>query len=136
MSTVKDFSFGLGVAWRERRAWKTKTSSLGKYITAADATLFAIDMVMGSLVQILLRADHYSAEIVTESRLALAAFENTGDWTLPVIRDIREHTSKVEDAPSHFDMAPKSKAISLPTPRRNEQRSSSLEKCGQRRCRT
>ncbi|KAI7704569.1 hypothetical protein KC353_g13409 [Hortaea werneckii] len=98
VSTVKDFSFGVGFAWRERRAWKTKTSSLGKYITAADATLFTIDMVMGSLVQILLRADHYSAEIVTESRLALAAFEQTGDWTLPVVTEIREHASKVEDA--------------------------------------
>lgn len=95
----------MGFAWRERRAWKTKTSSLGKYITAADATLFAIDMVMESLVQILLRADHYSAEIVTESRLALAAFEKDGDWTLPVVTDIREHTSRVEDAGGRVTLA-------------------------------
>ena len=53
VSTAKDVSFGVGVAWRERRAWKTKVSSKGSYITAADAALVAIGMVMQNLTTIL-----------------------------------------------------------------------------------
>lgn len=98
VGAVKDFSFGVGVRMERVARWKTKTSSLGKYITAADAAHFAISMVMGNLVQILFRAGHYSAEVVTDSRVALTAIEDTRDWTLSVITGITEQTLKVEDA--------------------------------------
>lgn len=98
VSATKDVSYGMEAAWRERHLWKTKASSLDKYVTAADAALFAVDMIMRDLIPTLSRADHCSAEIVTESRLALTAIETAGHWTLPVITDIRRQTSKVEDA--------------------------------------
>lgn len=75
-----------------------KASSLGKYITTADAALFAIDMAMRDLIPILLRADHCFAEIVTESRAGLAAIESAEHWTLPIITDIQRQTLKVENA--------------------------------------
>lgn len=98
VSATKDVSYGMEAAWRERHLWKTKASSLDKYVTAADAALFAVDMIMRDLIPTLSRADHCSAEIVTELRLALTAIETAGHWTLPVITDIRRQTSKVEDA--------------------------------------
>jgi hypothetical protein len=48
-------------------------SALGKHITAADAAFFAIDLVMKNLVSTLKKADHSTAEIVTESRISTDA---------------------------------------------------------------
>lgn len=98
VSATKDVSYGMEAAWRERHVWKTKASSLDKHVTAADAALFTVDMIMRDLIPTLSRADHCSAEIVTESRLALTAIETAEHWILPVITDIRRQTSKVEDA--------------------------------------
>lgn len=44
VSTTKDATFGLGLAWKEQYAWKTKTSSLGNHIATADAVLFGISV--------------------------------------------------------------------------------------------
>jgi hypothetical protein len=98
VSTNKDVSFGVGIAWRERCAWKTKVSSLGRHITTADAALFAIGMATKNLISILSRAHHSHAEIVTESRIGLTAIEGSGQWTLPVIADIKRQAQRVEDA--------------------------------------
>lgn len=97
VSATKDVGYGAAAAWRERREWKTKASSLGKYMTTADAALFAISMVVKGVVPVLHRADHRSAEIVTESRLATAAIENNKAWALPIVTDIRRGTQRVED---------------------------------------
>lgn len=93
VKTVKDASYGVSAAWKERSVWKTIASSLGKYSTAADAALFAIDMAMRDLIPILSRADHGFAEIVTESPAGLAAFESAEYWTLPIITDIKRQTN-------------------------------------------
>jgi hypothetical protein len=98
VSTAKDVSFGVGVAWRERYVWKTKVSSLGNYTTTADAALFAIGMAAKNLISVLSRADHSFAEVVTELRIGLAAVESNGRWALPVIAGIRRQTQKIEDA--------------------------------------
>ena len=45
VQTTKDASFGVGAARKEWNGWKTKTASLGKYLTEADAALFGISMV-------------------------------------------------------------------------------------------
>jgi hypothetical protein len=91
-------SLGIGVAWRERYACKTKASSLGKHITAADTALFARGMAMKDLVPIPARADHSFAEIVTESRLGLAVIDSSEQWALPVIIGIKRQTQRIEDA--------------------------------------
>lgn len=97
VSTTKDVSVGLGIAWRERYAWKSKTSSLGNYITETDAALCAIGMGVKSLISILPRADHRRAEIATESRAALTAIQSSEQWLLPVITGIKRHAHGVED---------------------------------------
>lgn len=98
VSAAKDVSYGVAVAWRQQRGWKTKASSLGKYITIHDAAVFAIGMVVKDITQILRRADRCFAEIVTDSQLAIAAIENDNGWTLPVITDIRRWALRAEDA--------------------------------------
>jgi hypothetical protein len=98
VSATKDVSHGVAVAWRQQRGWKTKASSLGKYITIPDAAVFAIGMVVKDIIQVLRRADRCFAEIVTDSQLAIAAIENDKDWTLPVITDIRRWALRAKDA--------------------------------------
>ena len=98
VSTIHDVSFGAGVAWKERGTWKTKVSSLGKHITTADAALFAIDMVMEDLVSTLSRADHSTAEVVTESRIGLVTIGDRGQWSLPVVTSIKRQAQRVEEA--------------------------------------
>jgi hypothetical protein len=97
VSTMKDINFGVSVAWRERGAWKTKVSSLGKHITTADAALFAIGMATKTLISILSGAHYSHTEIVTESRIGLTAIEGSRQWTLPVIADIKRQAQRVED---------------------------------------
>ncbi|KAL1581840.1 hypothetical protein WHR41_09430 [Cladosporium halotolerans] len=65
VSATKDVSCGVGAAWRERHEWKTRTSSLGKYTTPADAALFAINMAVKDLPRLLNRADHCFANCDT-----------------------------------------------------------------------
>ncbi|KAI7712086.1 hypothetical protein KC353_g8529 [Hortaea werneckii] len=98
VSTTKDVSFGLGIAWRECRAWKTKMSSLGNHITTADAAIVAISMGAKNLIPILSRTNHLRAEIVTESRVALAAIQSSEQWTPPVVTGIKRHAHGVEEA--------------------------------------
>ena len=50
---AKDVSVGVGAMWKERGGWKTKEASLGKYLTSADATSFAIGMVLRDLSPII-----------------------------------------------------------------------------------
>jgi glyoxylate carboligase len=73
---AKEVTFGVGAAWKTRDGWKSKTISLGKYLTEADAASFAIGMVLKDLLAILSKTDHRRAEIVTKSRLALAELQN------------------------------------------------------------
>jgi hypothetical protein len=98
VSAAKDMSFGVGAAWRERHAWKTKASSLGKHITTADAALVAIGMTRKDLIVILSRADRSFAEIATESRFGLAVINSSEQWALPVITSINRQAQKIEDA--------------------------------------
>ena len=44
MDLSKDVSVGMRAAWKERDSRKTRVASLGKYLTEADATSFAIGM--------------------------------------------------------------------------------------------
>ena len=73
-------------------------SSLGNYITIADATLFAIGTGMKNLNSILSRTDNCRAEIATESRAALTAIQSSEQWILPVVTDIKRHAHGVEEA--------------------------------------
>lgn len=98
VSTAKDVSFGLGIAWRERHVWKTKMSSLGNHITTTDAALFAIGIGVKNLISILSRANHRRAEIATESRAGLTDIQRSEQWTLPVITSIKRHAHGIEDA--------------------------------------
>jgi hypothetical protein len=98
VSTIQNISFGVGAAWKERGEWKTRVSSLGKHITTADAALFAIDMVLGNLASTLSKADHSSAEIVTESRIGLVATRDREQWTLPIVTNIKVQAQRVEEA--------------------------------------
>ena len=98
VSTDQDVSFGVGAAWNEQGVWKTRVSSLGKHITTADAALFAIGMVTEKLVSTLSKADHNTAEIVTESRSGLVAIGGGGQWTLPIVASIKRQAQRVEDA--------------------------------------
>jgi hypothetical protein len=98
VSTIQDVSFGVSVAWKERGMWKTRVSSLGKHITEADAAVFAIDMVMENLVSILSKADHSTAEIVTESRIGLVAIRDREQWTLPIVTSIKRQAQRAEEA--------------------------------------
>lgn len=98
VSTAKDASFGLGVAWREQYAWTTNMSSLGNHITTADAVLFAVGMDVKNLISILSRTDHCRAEIATESRAGLTAIQSSEQWTLPVITGIKRHAHGVKEA--------------------------------------
>jgi hypothetical protein len=74
---TKDASFGVGAAWKERNGWKTKSASLGKHLTKADAALFGISMVGKDLLSNLSRTNHQRAEIVTDSSLALTELQST-----------------------------------------------------------
>lgn len=98
VSANQDISFGAGAAWKEQGVWKTRVSSLGKHITTADATLFAIGMVMENLTSTLSKADRNAAEIVTDSRIALWAIESRGQWTLPTVTSIKRQAQRVEEA--------------------------------------
>jgi hypothetical protein len=98
VSTNQDVSFGVGAAWKERGVWKTRASSLGKHITTADAALFAIGMATKNLVSILSKADRSIAEIVTGSRTRLDAIGGRGQWTLPIVENIKRQAQHVEDA--------------------------------------
>ncbi|KAM0705428.1 hypothetical protein Q7P35_008218 [Cladosporium inversicolor] len=95
-SMNQEVSFGVGAAWKERGVWKTSVSSLGKHITTADAVLFAIDMIMKSLVSTLSKADHSIAEIVKEPRIGLIVIRDRGQWTLPVVASIRDKHSPLK----------------------------------------
>lgn len=98
VGATKDVSYGVGAAWRERREWKTKASSLGKYMTKADAALFAIGMVVKGLLTVLHRANHCCAEVVTESRQGLAVIESAEHWALPIITGMNRPALRIEDA--------------------------------------
>lgn len=98
VSTAKDVSFGVGIAWRERCTWKTKGSSLGNHITTVDAALFAIGMGMKDLISILSRTDDCRAEIATESRAGLTATRSSEQWVLPVVTGIKRHAHGIEEA--------------------------------------
>jgi hypothetical protein len=98
VSADQDVSFGAGAAWKEQGVWETRVSSLGKHITTADATLFAIGMVMENLTSTLSKADRNAAEIVTDSRVALWAIESRGQWTLPTVTSIKRQAQRVEEA--------------------------------------
>jgi hypothetical protein len=39
----------VGAAWKERDCWRKKAVSLSEHLTKADATLFAISMLMTDL---------------------------------------------------------------------------------------
>jgi hypothetical protein len=98
VSTEEDISLGVGVAWKERHAWKTIGSSLGKHITTADAAVFAVGIVTNNLISTLSKADRSLAEIVTESRAGLVAIERGGQWALPIVTSIKRQAQRVEDA--------------------------------------
>ena len=98
VSTAKDTNTGVGVVWRERNAWKTKVSSLGKHITTDDAALFAIGMAARDLISTLSRTNHSFAEIVTGSRTGLPAVESSKHWVLPVIASIKRQAQSIEAA--------------------------------------
>jgi hypothetical protein len=72
VNTTNDTSFCVGVARRERNAWKTEVSSLGKHITTADAALLASGIAVKDLIWTLSGTDHSLADIVTESRVGLS----------------------------------------------------------------
>lgn len=94
---TNNVSFCVAAAWKEPNGLKTKAISLGKYLTEADAALSAIGMLMEDLLPILSRVHHQRAEIVTESRSALATIQKTRYWPLPVITSIQRHTRRVEE---------------------------------------
>lgn len=102
VGTAKDTSFGVGVAWRERHAWKTKTSALGKYITTDDAALFAIGMGAKDIIPTLSRTNYSFAEIVTESRTGLTEVESSEQSALPVVAVIRREAQRLEAAGGHM----------------------------------
>ena len=99
VQTIKDASFGVGAAWKERDGWETKAASLGKHLTEMDAALFGISrtMVGKDLLSNLSRTNHQRAEIVTNSRLALTELQSTRNWMLPIIKDIKRKAKQVED---------------------------------------
>ena len=65
-----------------------------------DAALFAIDMVTKNLVSTLSKADHSTAEIVTESQTGLVAIRDREQWTLPIVASIERQAQRVDDAGS------------------------------------
>lgn len=98
VKATKEVSFGAAAAWKERNGWKTKAIPLGKYLTEAEAALFAVGMVMKDLLSILSRADYQRAEIVTESLPALTAVQSVKQWSLPIITDIKRQARRVDEA--------------------------------------
>jgi hypothetical protein len=97
VKVAKEASFRAAAAWKEQNGWKTKTTSLGKYQTEADASIFAIGMVMRDLPTILSRADCRRAEILSESRPALTSIQSTKLWLLPTVIDIKRQAGRVEE---------------------------------------
>jgi hypothetical protein len=95
---TKDISVGVGAAWKERDGWKTKTASLGRYVTESDATSFAIGMVLEDLSQMLSRTSQRSAEIATKSRSALTAMQNQSRWEVQTITNTKRHAKRVQEA--------------------------------------
>lgn len=63
---------------RKNRVIGMETNASGKYVTAADAALFADHMIMIDRIPTPSRRDHSSADLVSESRLALTAIETAG----------------------------------------------------------
>jgi len=97
VETAKDACFGVGVAWKARNGWKSKTMPLGKYLTEADAASFAIGTMLKDLPAILSRTEHRRAEIVTRSRPALTEIQNPHPWARQTIIDVRRHAKRVEE---------------------------------------
>ena len=54
-------------------------------------------MVTKNLVSTLSKADHSTAEIVTESRIGLVAIRDGEQWTLPIVASIKRQAQRVED---------------------------------------
>jgi hypothetical protein len=57
VKVANEDSFGVAAAWKEQNVWKTKTISLDRYLTEADATLFTKGIMMKDLPSILPRVD-------------------------------------------------------------------------------
>jgi hypothetical protein len=95
---AKDVSTGLGAAWKERDGWKTKTASLGRYVTESDATSFAIGMVLEDLPQMLPKTTHRKAEIVTKSKVTLKSIQSQSRWEVRTITDTKRLAKRVEEA--------------------------------------
>lgn len=74
-------SFGVGAAWKERDGRKSRTMSLGRYLTETGAVAFAIDMVLKEYTSILSKTDHRSVEVVNKSRPALVEIQNLHGYT-------------------------------------------------------
>jgi hypothetical protein len=95
---ARDVSVSVGAAWKAQGGWKTRAASLGKYLTATDATAFAIGMALKDLPPILSRTNHRRAEIVTNSRSALTLIHNQSRWEGRTITDTKRLAKRVEVA--------------------------------------
>lgn len=93
-SSEEGTNLGAGIAWRENGCWKTKTTPLGKYLTAIDADLFAIDMAAKEGDLLLSKTGKLKAEIVSTSRKALTTLSRTGQWVPPLVKEIAEQAKQ------------------------------------------
>jgi hypothetical protein len=97
VETAKDVCFGVGVAWKARDGWKSKSMPLGRYITEAEAASFAISTALKDLPAIISRTEHRRAEIVTRSKLTLTEIQKAQPWARQAIIDVKRHAKRVEE---------------------------------------
>jgi hypothetical protein len=81
-------NFGAGIAWTEQGRWKTKATPLGKYLTLADAELFAICMAAKEARRVLHRMGKREADIGVSSQEALTTVSRAEHWVSPLGKDI------------------------------------------------
>lgn len=82
VEVAKDIGHRVGAVWKERDAWKSRATLLGRYLTEIDAASFAVNMGSECLPAVLLKTDHRRAEVVNyriQTRRGRAAKRTTLD---------------------------------------------------------
>jgi hypothetical protein len=78
-------NFGAGVAWLDKSRWRTRSTPLGRYLTAIDADLFAISGAIKEAGAILRKEEMREVDIVSASRGALAAISGANYQISPLV---------------------------------------------------
>lgn len=104
--TTEGNSFGAGVAWEAQGCWRTKTASLGRYLSVIDAELFAISMAVGKVGSSLRETGKQNAEIVTTSRDAVIAVTRLSRWVPPLVKQVANQTKQLKAQGHNLTLSP------------------------------